>query len=125
MTPPGRIDLRWRRSHLGALLLLCVPAAAGLALPLARDHIEFSPSPAAVPERTSSARQRIDPNTASVASLVRLRGIGEVLAKSIVKYRRENGPGAFRFAGDLELIKGIGPATVHRIAADLSIPHHR
>jgi len=125
VTPPGRIDLRWRRGDLGALLLLCVAAAAGLARGLARDRVEFSHRPAALAERISSARQRIDPNTASVASLVRLWGIGEVKAGEIVKYRDNHGPGAFRFAEDLQLVKGIGPATVHRIAGDLSVPQSR
>ena len=125
MTPPGRIDIQWRRSDLGALLLLCVLAAAGLARPLAADRVEFSHRPAEVAERISSARERIDPNTAGAASLVRLRGIGEALAQRIVNYRRDHGPEAFRCAEDLELVKGIGPATVDGIAADLSIPHHR
>jgi len=125
MTPTGRIDLRWRRGDLGALLLLCVAGAAGLAPSLAADHIEFSRRPLGMPERIASARERIDPNTAGAASLVRLRGIGQALAGEIVKYRDARGPGAFRSPEDLRLVKGIGPATVRRIAADLSIPHHR
>ena len=57
---------------------------------------------------------RINPNYATQASLVRLPGIGSGRAKAIVDYR-ENFSGetakAFKTCDDLQNIRGIGPKT--------------
>ena len=64
---------------------------------------------------------KINPNTASWASLARLPGIGPGRAKAIIKYRnmwKKNEPGnkiAFRECNDLCRIKGIGQKTVEQI----------
>lgn len=87
-----------------------------------RPKIEFSDLPPADIRRVHAARDRIDPNTASEASMLRLGGIGPSRARSIVEYRRARGPDAFKTAADLAAIKGIGPGTIHRIAPDLSLP---
>lgn len=57
--------------------------------------------------------QKINPNDASVASLIRLPGIGRVRASAIVEYRSAmtGSEKAFGSSGDLEKIKGIGPKT--------------
>ena len=57
----------------------------------------------------------INPNEASVASLVRLPGVGRARAEAIVAYR-ENFAGAdrplvFTNCRDLQKVKGIGPKT--------------
>jgi len=59
---------------------------------------------------------RINPNTAPVASLARLPGIGWTRARAIVTYReriaRERPDMvAFNSLGDLQRIRGIGPKT--------------
>ena len=59
---------------------------------------------------------RVNPNEASVPSLIRLPGIGRSRAGAIVAFREElifsNGEGrAFRNCEDLEKVKGIGPKT--------------
>ena len=117
-----RIDLRWRRSDLGAVLFLCILAAAALGWAGRQDRIEFAHHPPADPGRIQAARQRIDPNTASQASLLRLPGIGKVRAGAIVEYRDSHRPRAFKFAGDLTQVPGIGPATAGRIAPHLILP---
>ena len=64
---------------------------------------------------------RINPNDASVASLVRLPGIGIGRARAIVTYRENfskkdpNRP-AFRNCDDLQKVKGIGPKTAENIS---------
>ena len=60
---------------------------------------------------------RINPNTATAASLTRLPGIGKARALDMIDYRRhhQDGP-AFRTAGDMENIKGIGPKTAEKIS---------
>ena len=62
---------------------------------------------------------RINPNTASGASLVRLPNIGPKRAEAIIDYR-ESFTGkdrAFQRAADMEKIKGIGPKTVENLQA--------
>jgi hypothetical protein len=57
---------------------------------------------------------RINPNTASMASLVRLPGIGKARAMDIIHYRQnhESDGAAFLSSDDLQNIHGIGPKTV-------------
>ena len=55
----------------------------------------------------------IDLNTASAELLETLPGIGEVRAKAIVDYRRQNG--CFQSTPDVTKVTGIGPATYEKI----------
>jgi competence protein ComEA len=57
--------------------------------------------------------QRINPNTASMASLVRLPGVGRARAMDIIHYRQNQKPNelVFHSADDLQKIRGIGPKT--------------
>jgi DNA uptake protein ComE-like DNA-binding protein len=61
---------------------------------------------------------RVNPNDASVASLVRLPQIGKLRAEKIIAYRqsRRGDEPAFKCVDDLRKVKGIGPA----VAAGLS-----
>ena len=51
---------------------------------------------------------RVNLNTASAHELEQLKGIGPALAQRIVAFRLAHGP--FRAVGDLDNVKGIGPA---------------
>jgi DNA uptake protein ComE-like DNA-binding protein len=64
------------------------------------------------------APERINPNTASVGSLVRLPGIGRARALDILHYRQVNAQfeTVFESAGDLQAIRGIGPKTAEKLA---------
>jgi len=55
----------------------------------------------------------LDLNTATEKELAGLPGIGPVLARRIVEYRRRHGP--FRSPEDLLAIKGIGPRRLERL----------
>ncbi|MBX6423875.1 helix-hairpin-helix domain-containing protein [Thermosulfurimonas sp. F29] len=55
----------------------------------------------------------LDINTATEKELAGLPGIGPVLARRIVEYRRRHGP--FRSPEDLLAIKGIGPHRLERL----------
>ena len=61
----------------------------------------------------------ININTADVAVLASLNGIGESKAQAIVAYRDENGP--FQSVEDLANVKGIGARTVENNAERLSV----
>ena len=65
------------------------------------------------PPLLEASPQRINPNTASMASLVRLPGIGKARAMDIIHYRQNKKPDepVFISAHDLENIRGIGPKT--------------
>jgi competence ComEA-like helix-hairpin-helix protein len=65
--------------------------------------------------------EKINPNNAPAASLIRLPGIGPARASAIIDYRedfkRENGDvPAFRNYDDLCKVRGIGPATAKNIS---------
>ena len=64
--------------------------------------------------------ERLDPNTATEEELDRLPGIGPAAARAIVESR--NAEGAFPEAGALTRVRGIGPATVERLAPHLTLP---
>ena len=60
-----------------------------------------------------SNEARVNINTADVHELTdRLKGVGEKKAQAIVDYREANGD--FRSLGQLEKVKGIGPAIVKK-----------
>jgi competence ComEA-like helix-hairpin-helix protein len=65
--------------------------------------------------------ERINPNEASVSSMVRLPGIGISRAESIVAFRtnfirEDSGGQTFSNCDDLQKIKGIGPKTAENIS---------
>ena len=120
--PRNRYDLAWRRGNLVALLIACVLAAGWLAARGLADGLWLGREPRVDRSRVDAADEKIDPNTAGVASLLRLPGVGPVKARAIVEYRDAHGPRAFRFAEDLAEVHGIGPSTVREVARHLSIP---
>lgn len=62
--------------------------------------------------------ERINPNTASIGSLVRLPGVGRARALDIIHYRQtQQGDGkVFMTADDLQAIRGIGPKTAEKLS---------
>lgn len=69
--------------------------------------------PAGQPGETSTSGGLIDLNTASVAELDGLDGVGPVLAQRIVDYRTEHG--GFRSVADLRQVDGIGETRFARL----------
>lgn len=61
----------------------------------------------------------VDINTANVAELQQLKGIGAKKAADIVAYREKNG--AFKNVDDLSNVKGIGKATVEKLRSEITI----
>ena len=55
----------------------------------------------------------IDLNTAGVADLGRLPGIGQTRAQAIVEYRQEHGP--FETVDELTRVSGIGPGILEQL----------
>lgn len=61
----------------------------------------------------------ININTADVAALAELTGVGQSKAEAIVAYREANGP--FSTPQDLAKVKGIGERTVTKNSARLTV----
>ena len=111
----SRLDVSWRRREAAAIVVLGVLAGAALGV----RAILYEPwpgcSPAQHSRRIARASETIDPNTASVGSLIRLPEIGPRRAQAIVEYRARPGSIPFRRLDDLERISGIGAGIVHEI----------
>ena len=65
--------------------------------------------------------EKVNPNDASMGSLMRLPGIGIGRAVAIVAYReglrgKNNNSEVFRDCDDLQKVKGIGPKTAEKIS---------
>ncbi len=118
------------------------PAAAGVSASASRDRIE-SQTPGGVGERPAGANESgesvesrvpgasasprepefrapkaaltgtIDINTAGLAELQLLPGIGPALAQRILDDRQANGP--YRSVDDLDRVRGIGPKTLEKL----------
>ena len=62
---------------------------------------------------------RVDINSAEVAELTKLPGIGEQVAKRIVEYRKQNGP--FAKAEELMNVRGIGEKSFLKLQPYLTL----
>lgn len=118
---PVRWDVRLNRSNCLAAVVLCLVASAALGW-RAGGRRWFGRAVPIWPDRLAEVVERIDPNTASAASLQRLRGIGRVKAEAIVAYRRAHGGRPFARAEDLTAVRGIGNGIVRRIHTHLTLP---
>ncbi|MGY2084197.1 helix-hairpin-helix domain-containing protein [Blastococcus sp. SYSU DS0539] len=105
----------------GGLLPDADPASVNLAAPLADGQQIAVGVPGAVADGApaggapaGAAGGRVDLNTAGVAELDALPGIGPVLAQRIVDHRTR--AGGFRSVEELDDVPGIGPATAAELA---------
>lgn len=111
--------------NLGITLLLlicsvCVAFTGGLFVGRNANHAQIQisvinpPATGGLPSGNSeSATQPMNINTATVAQLEQLPGIGPSLAQKIVAYREENG--AFSSVGELVNVSGIGTGKLESI----------
>jgi competence ComEA-like helix-hairpin-helix protein len=116
-----RYDLAWRRGDLPPLIALCLLAGAACVCAALGRRVWFASGPTIDSARIALAAEKIDPNTATVASLRRLGGIGPVKARAIVQYREQEGRQFLR-PEDLANVPGIGPKIVRRISPHLAFP---
>ncbi|MDY6914421.1 MAG: helix-hairpin-helix domain-containing protein [Planctomycetota bacterium] len=124
-SPGVQYDFGLERRNLAALILLVLLAAVLLTGRAAGRRYRLGRHIGVQLERVLAAREKIDPNIASAASLRRLSGIGPAKARNIIAYRSVCGAGAFQSADDLRKVKGIGPGITERIAPHLDLPARR
>jgi len=77
-----------------------------------------SPTPV-VSGSSASVKGKININTAGVAELDQLPGVGPVLAQRIIDYRTEHGP--FAAPEELQNVSGIGAKTYEKMAAAVTV----
>ena len=125
--PKGPIPPPWTASQRSVLvgLLLILATYISVRYWFNRQYVS-DPQPA-VPSRFDELADRIDPNTADVATLAALPTIGEKRAKDIVGYRekfeRDGRKGLpFERLEDLLKIQGIGAATIAQLKPFLLFP---
>lgn len=67
----------------------------------------------------SMAVAAVNLNTATVAELDAVNGIGPSKASAIVEYRNKNGP--FKSVDDLKGVKGFGEKSVAKLRSELTV----
>ena len=73
-----------------------------------------------VPVSVATADERlVDINTASIAQLAELKGIGPAKAEAIVAYRDRSGP--FKSVDDLQQVSGIGEKLLATLRPQITV----
>jgi competence ComEA-like helix-hairpin-helix protein len=128
--PPEPIPPPWTASQRSVLIGLLLILATYISIRWFFNRQYVSDPQPAVPSRYDELADRIDPNTADVATLAALPTIGEKRAKDIVAYRdkwhhdgRKGQP--FERLDDLLKVQGIGAATVAQLKPYLLFPELR
>ena len=67
----------------------------------------------------SMAVAAVNLNTATVAELDAVNGIGPSKASAIVEYRNKNGP--FKSVDDLQNVKGFGKKSIDKLRTELTV----
>lgn len=62
-------------------------------------------------------------NTATLAELEAVKGLGETKAKAIISYRESNG--AYKSLDDLDKVKGFGKASIDKLRGELSVGNEK
>ena len=118
----SRMDFTWRRSNLAAVLVFLVAGGALLTWKVAGQSVRAGEDIPVDSSRVAQWRDRIDPNTASYASMRRLPGLGQAKAQAIIAWRESHKDQPFEKAADLSRIRGFGTVLPRRVAPYLDLP---
>jgi DNA uptake protein ComE-like DNA-binding protein len=123
-----RYDFSWDTSQAAVLMVACVGGAIGLWAVVSAGGVWSADGepPKVNPCRAELADEKIDLNTASDASLLRLPGVGGTRAGAIIEFRalrRSQGEvRPFRSMSDVRRVKGIGAGVSKEMEPHLDLP---
>jgi competence protein ComEA len=103
--------IRFKNLFVTAILLTFI-----LSIPVS---LTAAPTTAGAKAATKTSSQLININTADIAQLSSLPGIGPSIAERIVKYRKESG--AFKTPQDLGKVKGIGEKKLAKVLNKITV----
>jgi len=117
----------WTPSQRRVVLGIVVALLGYLTFQLWRNPVDVDDPQSSRGSRYAELQDRIDPNSADVATLSALPSLGEKRAKEIVAYREafaklNPGKPAFTTARDLLRVKGIGTSIVTNLEPYLIFP---
>ena len=112
----------WSSPQLRSIALLSLLATALLAATTWRRLAVILDPPPPYPARYGQLKDRLDPNTATIAELAVLPGIGPSKAEAIVRFRESRPAPAFTKPTDLTQVRGIGDITAQKLAPYLYLP---
>lgn len=103
------------------IAVLVLTLLAGLAISVYRKNLRVNVNIVGglVNVRDESLAEKININKADVDELMRIRGVGKVLADRIVEYRSQKG--LFLSPDDIKKVKGVGPSLFEKIKNKISI----
>ncbi len=99
-------------------LLLFIVAAFFLGLALLH-YKKSNPAPFEFIEVKEKSSERININTAQEADLIKIKGVGPVLAGRVIEYRKKQGP--FKYPEDIKNVSGIGEKTFEKIRDAITV----
>ena len=76
-------------------------------------------SPTQSSDSNNSKTNKIIINTADINELIKITGVGQVIAQRIIDYRNENG--SFKTIDDIIKVKGIGEKTFQKMKEQITI----
>lgn len=125
--PASKLHLGWTRQDCLAMTGLLSLWGLSLGLLTWQRPWAAAGDPPVEPDNVQAVRQRIDPNTATVASLRRLPEIGPARAQAIIDYRQRMArvcasQPVFVTAQDIKQVPGIKDQRLAAIAQYLALP---
>ncbi len=103
---------RFVAKSLVAVLALAMSAGVASAAPAQKAR-------ASAAQKANAPASKVNINTASVAQLTELPGVGEKTAARIVEHRQKQGP--FKSTQELMNVKGIGEKNLQKLEAYLTL----
>ncbi|HRK30423.1 MAG TPA: helix-hairpin-helix domain-containing protein [Tepidisphaeraceae bacterium] len=125
--PKPTEPIAWTEAQRRVLIVLTFAVAVVLLIRLMRESTTVTDPPPVLGARSVELANRIDPNTADVATLAALPGLGKIRARGFVLYREsvaQRSPGelAFRRPEDLMRVDGIGVAMMTQLSPFMVFP---
>jgi competence ComEA-like helix-hairpin-helix protein len=98
---------------------LSTPTPTPTPSPIPSETPISTPTPSATPTPAPSQSEKININTAGLAELDKITGVGPVIGQRIIDYRNTNGP--FQKIEDIKNVNGIGDIKFEKMKNEITI----